>query len=404
MSQFRLGKIGCVLVVFLALASFTANGQQERGSVDWIFVLDTSASMHGAGGAANIFEKVKEAISEFIRNAREGDTITLYTFDRDTTLRAHIRVSGEIDKRDLLKTVTALTSEGDRTHTGKALHDALARAIELKERSDAANRTIGIILFTDGLEDVRGITDPISIPSNISLLPKAQPYVFFVSLGAVHEKQLESFVNEASAMGNRGQVIRDPGAKGIAEIGESIRKIIETPAPPPGPTTETVAATLEVARMPLWRRVLNYVLLLVALLAIALIAISALKGEPPWIWLPALTERVTLQGELQLLHPRPARVEDEFISLTQLRTRKISLSSLIPNGTSVDSDAELEAITQKGKLGVKLHRIKGNVYVNKVEVAQKEIYNDDLIELDGSKLLFNWVNHDRPLDSEAGEF
>jgi hypothetical protein len=108
---------------------------------------------------------------------------------------------------------------------------------------------------------------------------------------------------------------------------------------------------------------------------------------------------VTLQGELQLIHPRPARVEDEFISLTQLRTRKVSLSSLIPNGTSVDSDAELEAVTQNGKLGVKLHRLKGNVYVNKIEVAQKEIYNDDLIELDGSKLLFNWVNHDRPLDS-----
>lgn len=404
MSQLRLTKIACVLLVVLAVSSFPANGQQERGSVDWILVLDTSASMRGAGGTANIFERVKEAISEFIRNARDGDTVTLYTFDRDTTLRAHIRVSGEIDKRDLLKTVTTLTSEGDRTYTGKAIHDALERAIELKERSDSANRTIAVVLFTDGLEDVRGITDPISIPSNISLLPKAQPYVFFVSLGVVHEKQLESFVNEASSMGNSGEVIRDPGASGIAEVGERIRKKVETPPPPKPIATESVAATLEVAPKPLWRRVLNYLLLLVALIVIALIAISALKGEPPWIWLPALTERVTLQGELQLIHPRPARVEDEFISLTQLRTRKVSLRSLIPNGTSVDSDAELEAITQNGKLGVKLHRIKGNVYVNKIEVAQKEIYNDDLIELDGSKLLFNWVNHDRPLDSEAGEF
>lgn len=398
MSQFRLTKIVCVLLVVLAVSSFSANGQQERGSVDWIFVLDTSASMHGAGGTADIFEKVKEAITEFIRNARESDTVTLYTFDRDTTLRAHIRVSGEIDKRDLLKAVTSLTSEGDKTYTGKAIHDALQRAIDLKERSDSANRTIAVVLFTDGLEDVRGITDPISIPSNISLVPKAQSYIFFVSLGTVHEKQLESFVNEASAMGNRGQVIRDPGAKGIAEVGESIREKVERP-PQPSPTTENIAATLEVAPKPLWRRVLNYLVLLVALIVIALIAISALKGEPPWIWLPALTERVTLQGELQLIHPRPARVEDEFISLTQLRTKKVSLSSLIPNGASVDSDAELEAITQKGKLGVKLHRIKGNVYVNKIEVAQKEIYNEDLIELDGSKLLFNWVNHDRPLDS-----
>ncbi|HKS09510.1 MAG TPA: VWA domain-containing protein [Pyrinomonadaceae bacterium] len=400
----RFSKLACVLLVVLAASSFSANGQQERGSVDWIFVLDTSASMHGAGGTADIFEKVKEAITEFVRNAREGDTVTLYTFDRDTTLRAHIRVSGEIDKRDLLKTVTTLTSEGDRTYTGKAIHDALERAIELKERSEAAKRTIAIVLFTDCLEDVRGIIDPISIPSNINLLPKAQPYVFFVSLGVVHEKQLESFVNEASAMGNRGEVIRDPGASGIAEVGERIRTIVERPPSPPSPTPEHVAAPVKVIPKPLWRRVLNYLLLLIALIAIALIAISALKGEPPWIWLPALTERATLQGELQLIHPRPARVEDEFISLAQLRTKKVSLRSLIPNGTAVDSDAELEAITQHGKLGVKLHRIKGNVYVNKIEVAQKEIYNDDLIELDGSRLLFNWVNHDRPLDSEAGEF
>lgn len=480
----------------LAISGLTTTGQQERGGVDWILVLDTSASMHGAGGTANIFEKVKEAIAEFIRNAREGDTVTLYTFDRDTSLRTHTRVSGEIDKTDLLKTVTALSSEGDRTYTGKAIHDALERAIELKGRSDAANRTISIVLFTDGLEDVRGIADPISIPSNISLLPKAQPYIFYVSLGQSHDPQLESFVKDA-AMKDRGYVMRDPGASGIAEVGEKIRTTVEKPSPPrpvtltivptklefgkiePGNsasqttqvscstdckvrvalnpadglrivepldsvslkagenhnveieveaandlndglhsfaltltaestdqnsiTTENVEASLEVFRTPIWRRVLNYLLLILALFVIGLIAVSLLKGEPPWIWLPAITERATLQGELQVVHPRPARVEDEFISLTQLRTRKVSLRSLVPNGTSEDSDAELEAITHNGKLGVKLNRIKGNVYVNKIEVAHREIYNDDLIELGGSKLLFNWVNHDRPVDADANE-
>lgn len=77
--------------------------------------------MHGAGSTANIFGKVKEAISDFIRSAREGDTVTLYTVDRDTTLRDHIRISGEIDKKDLPKVVEDLPSEGDRTYTGKAL-------------------------------------------------------------------------------------------------------------------------------------------------------------------------------------------------------------------------------------------------------------------------------------------
>jgi hypothetical protein len=206
-------------------------GQVNRGSVDWIFVLDTSASMHGAGGTANIFGKVKEAISDFIRSAREGDTVTLYTFDRDTSLRGHMRISGEIDKKDLLKIVGDLSSEGDRTYTGKAIHDALERAIELRQRSGAADRTVSIVLFTDGLEDVRGLADPISIPSNIALLPKAQSYIFFVSVGVQkHEIQLESLVRDP-AMEKRGEVIREPGARGIAEVGERIRKIVEAPTP-----------------------------------------------------------------------------------------------------------------------------------------------------------------------------
>jgi hypothetical protein len=298
--------------------------------VDWIFVLDTSASMHGAGGTADIFGKVKEAISGFIQNARNGDTVTLYTFDRDTTLRGHIRISTEIDKKDLLQVVQDLPSEGDRTYTGKAIHDALERAIALRQRSDAVSRTVSIVLFTDGLEDVRGLSDPITIPSNIALLPKAQPYIFFVSVGVqAHETQLESFVKDP-AMGNRGEVIRDPGATGIAEVGERIRKVVEAP----------------------------------------------------------------------VIHPRPQRVEDEFISLTQLHARKVCLSSLVAN-TAVDaSDAELEAMKLNGELRINLQRTKGNVYVNKIEVANSRIYNDDVIELGGSKLLFSWVNHDRPSGSE----
>jgi hypothetical protein len=465
--------------------------------VDWIFVLDTSASMHGAGGTADIFAKVKEAISDFIRNARDGDTVTLYTFDRDTTLRGHIRISGEIDKKDLLNIVQDLPSEGDRTYTGKAIHDALERAIELRQRSDAADRTVSIVLFTDGLEDVRGLANPISIPSNIALLPKAQPYIFFVSVGVqAHETQLESFVRDP-AMANRGEVIRDPGATGIAEVGERIRKIVEAPTPPtpisltvrpstlafgqiePGGETSSqvirvnsnaacrlrvsintsedslslvepkdvvplksgedhdiriqlsaadnardgaftlalaltaepsdgtsigtarnVAATVKVLRTPLWRRALKYLLLLLVLVGIAIGVISVIKGEPPWIWLLTITEPVTLQGELQVIHPRPPRVEDEFISLTQPHARKVCLSSLVANAAVDGSDAELEAMKLNGELRINLQRTKGNVYVNKIEVANSRIYNDDVIELGDSKLLFSWVNHDRPSGSE----
>ena len=70
-------RVGCCICVLLAVLAGCPSGiaQVDSGSVDWILVLDTSASMHGAGGTANIFGKVKEAISDFIRSAREVDDI-----------------------------------------------------------------------------------------------------------------------------------------------------------------------------------------------------------------------------------------------------------------------------------------------------------------------------------------
>lgn len=493
---FILALVTPVLFACLALAQTQT---AQRGSVDWIFVLDTSASMHGAGGTKNIFDKVKSTIADFINSAREGDSIVLYTFDKDTALRGNVKVTSEQDKRDLIKVVEGLQSTGDRTYTGKAIHDALERAAELKSRPDAANRTVSIVLFTDGLEDVKGIDSPITIPSNISLIPKDQPYLFFVSLGErEHEKQLEDFVKNP-AMGDRGAVIRDPGAESIAKVEEDIRKKIETPAPPkeanisiepssldfgqvepgektgrqtltvrsdanlraslaldgasntgvslveptapfelkagestavkvaltsdsqaadgarslrlvltpesasPNITTHPVdlSASLNIVHVPVWRKLLKYLLLLLILAALVIIAMSVIKGEPPWIWGPEIINlgRPPLEGEIEVIKPRPARVEDEFISLTQRKAKSLLLSSLVPNEATADADAELAPVKKNGKVEVQLRCTKGDVQVNKVKVASTSIYDGDIIELGEAKLRFNWVGHERPVEN-----
>ncbi len=227
-----------------ALAQTAQPQPEQRGGVDWIFVIDTSASMVGAGGTKDIFADVKKSLTTFITGVRNGDSVTLYTYDRDTLLRPTVRISDRTDSRDLLNTVDDLQATGDRTHTGKAIRDALERARELGERADAANRRVGIVLMTDGLEDVRGIPNPVSIPSNVSLVPKNRPYVFVVSLGEqLHEQQLEDFINNPALEG-RGEMVRDPGAENVQKLGERIRPLVEatatptptlTPAPTPVP-------------------------------------------------------------------------------------------------------------------------------------------------------------------------
>ena len=145
------------LITSVSIAGQPASGEQHPGGVDWVLVVDTSASMRGVGGTQNIFASVKSAVEEFITNARQGDSVTIYAFDRDTTRHPTVPISDETDKRDLKNTIRDLQANGNRTHTGKAIADALRRAAELGERKDAANRQVAIVLLTDGLEDVRGI-------------------------------------------------------------------------------------------------------------------------------------------------------------------------------------------------------------------------------------------------------
>lgn len=207
----------------------------QKGAIDWVVVIDTSASMRGAGGTKDIFPQVKSTVLDFVNQASVGDSVTIFTFDRDTTLRSNIVIESNADRGNLKQIVNNLEAEGQRTHTGKAVQEALQYTAQINQRPDADERTLSVLFFTDGLEDVRGIPNPVPIPANIQLIQEqnCKPYLFFISLGEQeHEEQLEEFANHP-ALCNRGQVIRDPGAENLLQEGEKIRQTIQPPPPPP---------------------------------------------------------------------------------------------------------------------------------------------------------------------------
>ncbi|MBN3872617.1 vWA domain-containing protein [Nostoc sp. JL33] len=203
-----------------------------KGGIDWILVVDTSASMRGVGGTKNIFEPVKNSVNEFVNTARLGDTVTIYSFDQDVTLNANdVSITSNADRGKLKQIISSLQAQGMRTHTGKAVQKALEHSALLNKRADALGRTVSIVFLTDGLEDVRGIPNPISIPSNTKLLPDQQckPYIFFVSLGLKeHEKQLNDFASNPALCG-KGEVLRDPGGVQLNKLAENIRPVLITP-------------------------------------------------------------------------------------------------------------------------------------------------------------------------------
>ncbi|MEI1372907.1 VWA domain-containing protein [Nostoc sp. UHCC 0926] len=224
-------------IIILALISIYnlcgASAQTTpKGGIDWILVVDTSASMRGVGGTKNIFEPVKNSITEFVNTARLGDTVTIYTFDKDVTLNADdIKITSNPDRGKLKQIISSLQAEGVRTHTGKAVQKALQHSALLNKRADALGRTVSIVFLTDGLEDVRGIPNPVLIPSNTQFLREQQckPYIFFVSLGLKeHEKQLNDFASNPALCG-KGQVLRDPGGVQLNKLAQNIRPVLITP-------------------------------------------------------------------------------------------------------------------------------------------------------------------------------
>ncbi|MGB7375273.1 MAG: vWA domain-containing protein, partial [Rivularia sp. (in: cyanobacteria)] len=226
---FSIQSIVALISIFLSTALAQA---ASKGSIDWIVVVDTSASMRGAGGTKNIFNQVKNSITEFVNTAQLGDTVTIYSFDKDVTLETqNIPIISNSNRGQLKQIVASLKADGVRTHTGKAVQRALQHSALLNQRSDALGRTVSILFLTDGVEDVSGIPNPVPIPGNTQLLRQQQckPYIFFVSLGQKeHEKQLNDFANNPALCG-KGRVLRDPGGVELNRLAQNIRPVLIEP-------------------------------------------------------------------------------------------------------------------------------------------------------------------------------
>ena len=486
--------IGVVSVCLLLMNTLTISAQTRRRNVDWVFVLDTSASMMGVGGSKNIFSDVKHTLQDFIGKTQEGDTVSLYTFDSDTdTQRGTRLITSDQDRGKLVDEIDKLIARGSRTHTGKALKDALELSANLQKRPDASDRTITIVLLSDGKEDTRGLSNPVPIPDLVKLVPDKPPYLFYVSLGEYDPgiKQVEQ------KFGSRYRELRPNNPAEIDAAIDQIRKTAIAPPPPefrftiephnidfgriePGSQTpvktitiksnqttrsridlknldglvlatpdevELVAneastvkvrlaaakdvkdqtfngtltvtpidppsgavikpastqLTLQTAYDPIWRKIIKWLALLVLLIIIALGALTLIKGETPWdLWKKVKADK-NLEGELEFMSPRPAQPGEEFVSLLQRGTERLALSSLVPNGASDGSDAELVAVRKNKQKTIQLHRTLGSVHVNKVEVATTELFDGDLIELGSARLRFNWIGHERPSDGDESE-
>lgn len=432
---------------------------QERGAVDWVFLVDTSQSMRGVGGTKDIFGDVKAALHTFVREASDGDSVSLYTFDRGVQSHGLRDVRGTFDREELFGTIDELQADGNRTHLGAAIAKGLERSEALLQRGDRT-RVRAIVLFTDGKEDVRGIADPVSIPSNVQRALKSSPLMFFVSLGE-HEQQLDDFPNAT--------VIKAQDAEAIKRVAHEIRAVVDPePIPPPPLEIRVTPATLDFGEIQQGQASVERELTIFAnqptQVAVRLASTGGVSMTPrdrvavapnadahvrvnldvaadatpgprmltfrvgddasasgtltvakPSVllraarWLAAALvvalllwgarvwndRRHHLEGELEIVQPRVA-ADAAYVGLPALRAKEVNLSAFVPAEVLAGNDARLFVRRENGAKAVWIAARNGTLRVNDVETPASPLYDADTIRIGDVTLRFNRIGHERP--------
>jgi len=348
---------------------------QKLGPVDWIFLVDTSQSMRGAGGTRDIFDDVKASIDTFVREANDGDTVAIYAFDRDVRLHSAMTIDTK-SRADLKSIVDSLEAEGKRTHLGAAIAQGLERAATLPKD---ATRTRAVVLFTDGKEDVKGIANPTKIDANLDRAGNA--FVFFVSMGE-HEPQLDAFASKTS----HTTVLQAPTAEAIREVATKIRARIPapepSPSPPPPPPPPPPVSNSEPVPQP---KPSPFAQALKIAIPLALLAATA------FAFVLNHRKQNRLEGELEILQPVTA---GGFVGLPKLQASEVALSSILPFDLG-GSDARLFVRRKAGKKKVCISSRGGLLRVNDVATPETELYDADTIQIGDAKLRFNRVGDER---------
>jgi hypothetical protein len=349
---------------------------QTLGPVDWIFLVDTSQSMRGAGGKTkDIWADVKVSLDTFVREAGGQDTLAIYAFDRDVrALETHSR-------DDLYRAILLLEANGKRTHLGAAIAKGLEHAELLRRESNDPARRQVVVLFTDGKEDVKGIENPVPIAANVGRV--GETFVFLVSMGE-HETQLDDF---AKATNGQATVVKTPSAEAIRNLAREIRAHI--PPPPPPPAKPKVKSPKPPPPPPVDD---SFPLLKIAI-AIALLALVA------FFLIQQHRKGNRLEGELEILRPRAAS-DAAFIGLPHLQASEIALSAILPVDALAGNDARLFVRRKAGKKKVWIAAQGGTLRINDVETPMSELYDADTIEIGDAKVRFNRVGDERPLESD----
>ena len=141
------GLLSCLMLFLLTCGSDRGTSKDKT---DVILVLDTSYSMAGSGGR-DIISDVRQSINRYIDTLKDGDRLTLATFDTDVKFYDTMLINNANDRETAKNFITTIPATGLWTHTHRMLEKLFAKAEELQ--TDGGGRELSLVVMTDGLDD-----------------------------------------------------------------------------------------------------------------------------------------------------------------------------------------------------------------------------------------------------------
>ena len=198
-----------VLITFVlaVLLVNTANSQQDIKRTNAIFIVDTSKTMRKDG----LFEKVKQALDDYVSKTNIGDHILIMAFDDNPRDVIESDVQGSEDLKRIRNSIQSMEANGEWTYMTSAI-DVSATRIDKMQR-DHPNNLTQIVLMTDGKNDPppehRDPQNTISfediVKNHFDTFTKNNTYIYFLTFGKKVDPRLEALGEKLHATNNASE-------------------------------------------------------------------------------------------------------------------------------------------------------------------------------------------------------
>lgn len=158
------------------------------GSVyDYVFVIDISRSMSGAGsGNQNIFPEVQQAIVDYLRQIPDGANIRIIPFSGQINENNLFETTIETDedRQAAIDHVENLVANGQGTWIYNAVDEAL-RALKSMQGDDSQSHIQSLLLYTDGQGNGPNDRPVTTLVDRLNVARSDQQYLYvkYIALG-----------------------------------------------------------------------------------------------------------------------------------------------------------------------------------------------------------------------------